>query len=319
VTGPRVALLVNLGTPSAPTAAAVRAFLAEFLSDPLVVDWPAWLWQPLLQGVVLRRRPARIAEAYRQIWTAEGSPLAAQTRALARAVQLELGAGWDVRAAFRYGEPGLASELAALRAAGRAVSVLPLFPQRTRASGGSIEALVEAGGPENGPENGPARVVRLAPDDAGYVAALAEPLRAAPRSAHLLASFHSIPRRIDRAEGGRYAADCRATFEALRAMLDWPRERAELCFQSRFGPEPWLGPTTASRLAALPRAGAREVIVTTPGFLTEGLETVEEIGLRGERTFRGAGGLHFTRVPCAAGGPLLARAIAAALRAGPPP
>jgi ferrochelatase len=315
VTGPRVALLVNLGTPSAPTAAAVRAFLAEFLSDPLVVDWPAWLWQPLLQGVVLRRRPARIAEAYRQIWTAEGSPLAAQTRALARAVQVELGAGWDVRAAFRYGAPGLASELAALREAGRAVSVLPLFPQRTRSSGGSIEALVEAGGRDGGP----ARVVRLAPDDAGYIAALAEPLRAAPRSAHLLASFHSVPRRIDRAEVGRYLADCRTTFEALLATLDWPRERAELCFQSRFGPERWLGPATAERLAALPRAGTREVIVTTPGFLTEGLETVEEIGLRGEAVFRGAGGLHFTRVPCAAGGPLLARAIAAALRAGPPP
>ncbi|TAJ23995.1 MAG: ferrochelatase, partial [Planctomycetota bacterium] len=288
---PRVALLVNLGTPTAPTADAVRAFLAEFLSDPCVVDWPAWVWQPILRGIVLRRRPARVAAAYRAIWSESGAPLAVQTRALAAAVQRELGPEWDVRAAFRYGTPGLARELDALRAAGRDVRVLPLFPQRTAASSGSIERVVAA--------SGGARLVELAPTDAGYVDALASALRAAPRESQLVVSFHSIPRRVDRAEGARYSSDCRATFDALCAAARWPRERAELCYQSRFGPEPWLGPALAERLVELARA-RRPVVVATPGFLTEGLETLEEIGLRGREEYERAGGAQFLRIPCPA-------------------
>ncbi|MBM3978513.1 MAG: ferrochelatase [Planctomycetes bacterium] len=306
----RTALLVNLGTPREPTASAVREFLAEFLSDPLVVDWPAWLWQPVLRGLVLRSRPARVAEAYASIWTAQGSPLAAQTCALAEAVQRELGATWEVRAAFRYGRLALAHELASLRAAGREVHVLPLFPQRTQSSSGSIEAVVARAGH--------GRLAALEPADAGYVASVAAGLAQAPREARLLVSFHSIPRRVDRAEGARYSADCRRTFEALLAAASWPREQAELCFQSRFGPEPWLGPQLAARLTELPRAGVRSVCVVTPGFLTEGLETLEEVGIRARETFLEAGGTHFERIRCPAGQPELARALARVLEKSAP-
>lgn len=300
---PRIALLANLGTPSAPTEDAVRAFLAEFLSDPCVVDWPAWLWQPILRGIVLRKRPARVAHAYRSIWSEHGAPLAVETRRLAEAVQRELGGDWDVRAAYRYGAPSVASELEALR--GREVHVVPLFPQRTRASSGSIAARVAA--------VGSARLVELAPTDADYIEALATPLAGLARDAQLVVSFHSIPRRVDRAEGRRYSSDCRATFDALCAAAAWPRERAELCYQSRFGPEPWLGPALAERLVALARTG-RPVVVTTPGFLTEGLETLEEIGLRGRESYQEAGGRQFLRIDCPAGQPALARALAGVLR-----
>jgi protoporphyrin/coproporphyrin ferrochelatase len=204
----------------------------------------------------------------------------------------------------------LAHELASLRAAGREVHVLPLFPQRTQSSSGSVGTVVARAGH--------GKLAALEPDDPGYIAALAAGLAQAPRDARLLVSFHSIPRRVDRAEGARYSADCRRTFEALLAAARWPREQAELCYQSRFGPEPWLGPQLAARLAELPRAGVRSVCVTTPGFLTEGLETLEEVGIRARETFLEAGGVHFERIPCPAGQPELARALARALEDSAP-
>lgn len=310
-----LALLVNLGTPRAPTPAAVREFLREFLSDPAVVDWPRWLWLPVLERAVLRKRPERVAELYAAIWTEAGAPLAAGTQALAQAVQHELDGRCEVRACYRYGEASLTRELESARHQGRRAAVLALFPQRTSSSSGTIEAHVRA---QPAPAESAPCIARLAPDDPGYIAALASSVRAAlaaqPRAAeHLLCSFHGIPRRYDRRERGQYSADCGATFDALLAALDWPRARASLAYQSRFGPEPWLTPATADELPRLARAGLRGLCVATPGFLTEGLESLEEIGLRGREQFLAAGGQEFARAAAPAPGPPLASALARAL------
>lgn len=310
-------ILANLGTPAAPTAAAVRAFLAEFLGDPMVVEKPRWLWLPILHGIVLRVRPAKVAKAYEEIWSPAGSPLAAGTVALAQAVQARL-AGANVRVVhcYRYGSPNLAERLAESRRlfpdSTHPIRVVPLFPQRTASSSGTLVKLVEqlARKHELTERLG---VAELSPVDPGYIHALAEGIRAAaaelqapaatpgqtqaPQRPHLVASFHGIPEYVNDKEGARYTADCQATYEALLAQLDWPCEHATLAYQSRFGRDPWIGPATDAVLGALPTRGIRDVIVTTPGFLTAGLETIEELGLRGRADFMEAGGQRFVLAP----------------------
>jgi ferrochelatase len=294
-------LLVNLGTPTAPTAPAVREFLAEFLADPEVVDLPRWLWGPILRGVVLRRRPLRVAKQYASIWAPEGSPLRVATERMVRGVRALSAGRIGVSAAYRYGEPSLDAELARLAGAHAGpVCVVPLFPQRTGATTGTIVAMARRAAARTGIAG---RVLdrMVAPDDAGYVAALAarwrEGISAAERTPeHLVVSYHGLPARYDRREGGGYSADCAATTRAFLEAIGWPPERATLAYQSRFGPERWLAPSTAGVLAELPRRGVRHVAVITPGFLTEGLETVEEIGIRGAETFVRAGGETLMRI-----------------------
>ncbi|GMR23509.1 MAG: ferrochelatase [Acidobacteriota bacterium] len=292
-------VLVNLGTPEAPEPASVRAFLEEFLSDPMVVDYPTWLWRPVL-AKILRSRPERIAKLYRSVWLPEGSPLTAGTRRIADALRATTGA--DVTFAFRYTQPALTRVLAGN---GRPI-VVPLFPQRTGSSSGTIEALV----------GDRATIRRIEPDEPGYISALADLWRQSvghDPPEHFVASFHSIPVRYDRREGGQYRRDCETTYRALLARMGWPEEKATLAFQSRFGPEPWIGPKTAAVLQKLPRAGIKSVAVATPGFLTEGLETLEEIGMRGRQTFERAGGERFCRVPCVEAHPAFVRSLADAL------
>lgn len=309
-------LLVNLGTPVAPTAEAVRDFLREFLGDPAVVDLPRWLWAPILHGIVLRTRPARVAEQYASIWTPQGSPLRVATERLVGEVRAQAAGRFEVSAAYRYGEPSLdaAMERLARDHAGPIV-VVPLFPQRTDATTGtafrrSREAARRAGVA--------GRVVErlLDPADAGYIEAMVGRAREAFAGVdhpvdHLVVSFHGIPQRYDRREGRRYGLDCEATMRALLAGLDWPAGRATLAYQSKFGPERWLTPATADVLTALPARGVRRVAVITPGFLTDGLETVEEIGIRGKETFVGAGGEHFIRISSVERAPSFIRSLCA--------
>lgn len=294
-------VLVNLGTPKEPSPASIREFLDEFLSDPAVVDLPRWLWLPILRGMVLRKRPARVAELYRSIWSAGGSPLRVATEQIVAGVRERASGRFGVSAAYRYGEPSLDTVMQTLAGDGTGpVIVSPLFPQRTDATTGTAfrrarEAAERAGIAERLVE----RLIH--PAAPGYVEAMAAQWRRAVAEAdheieHVVVSFHGIPVRYDRREGGVYVRDCAATTRAFLEAISWPRDRATLAFQSKFGPEPWLKPATADVLEELPRRGVRRVAVITPGFLTEGLETIEEIGIRGRESFLEAGGTHFLRV-----------------------
>lgn len=292
-------LLVNLGTTRAPEAAAVREFLGEFLSDPMVVDYPSWLWRPILSRI-LRSRPQKVAEMYRAIWTEEGSPLEIGTERIATALGRLFGG--EVSYAYRYGTPSLRERFAR----GRRLTVVPLFPQRTSSTTGSIESAIG--------KDSRIELRRIAPDDPGYIEAIADIFQRSVEGElpeHFVVSFHGIPLRYDRRERGMYRADCERTFRALLKHMAWPEERATLSYQSRFGPEPWLRPATASVIARLGRSGVRSIAVGTPGFLTEGLETLEEIGIRGQKTFLEAGGERFIRIPAVEAHPRFVRSLAA--------
>jgi len=294
---PELVLVTNLGTPRAATPDDVREFLEEFLSDPQVVDYPGFFWRPLLRGIILRKRPARVAEMYRSILTKGGEmPLAVGTDAITRGLAESLGSSFDVRSSYRYGRESVVTQLASALCAGRNVAVVPLFPQRTSSSSETIVDEVTQTAKAAGAATR-ARIVRIPADDPGYIEALADRVRSVGNFQHLVISFHGIPRRYDRREGGRYSADCALTARALTAALGLASADATLCFQSRFGPEPWLGPTTFDTLRTLAERGVRAVAVVTPGFLTEGLETLEEIGVRGREVFVEAGGGELSRVP----------------------
>jgi ferrochelatase len=288
-------LLVNLGTPEAPTPEAVRAFLSEFLSDPAVVDLPRWIWRPILKRFVLRSRPHRVAEQYASIWTALGSPLRVATDRMARAARARGGGALTASWAFRYGEPSLEAEMRRIATGHDSpVVVVPLFPQRTDATTGTAfrrarEAAATAGILHR------YREALVAPADDGYIAALAARWRetldaSGARPDHLVISFHGIPARYDRRERHQYTRDCEETAAAFLATTGWPASNATLAYQSKFGPEPWLAPATAAVIKDLARRGARRVAVIAPGFLTHGLETLEEIGIRGRTDFLAAGG-----------------------------
>lgn len=313
-------LLVNLGTTKTPDATGVREFLAEFLADPMVVDWPRFLWMPILRGIVLRKRPERVADLYRTIWTDEGSPLRAQSERLARRLAESLGPDASVRAVYRYGTPSLEEELHAAATRAKRIVAIPLFPQRTASSSGS--ALVELGRAARALEiDGRVVCGELAPDDDHYIEALRDRVQSgfaeldAPPE-HLLVSFHGIPARVDRAEGGTYSADCALTAAALLDALDWDPSRATLSFQSKFGPERWLGPATADLLTELPKRGVRRLGVVAPGFLTDGLETLEELGVQGRESFLGAGGTELTLIPAVADHPALAAGLLRIVESG---
>lgn len=303
-------VIANLGTPTAPTEAAVREFLGEFLSDPEVVDWPGWIWKPILRGIVLRRRPARVAHQYQSIWTDAGSPLRAETERIVAALAARAAGRFGVSSAYRYGEPSFETTLRRIARDGSGpVVVTPLFPQRTGSTTGTAWRRARDAATIAGLES---RVVErlIDPCDSGYVDAMAarwhEALaRAGQPPDHVVISFHGIPVRYDRNEGHTYTRDCEATTACLLKAIDWPRTRATLAYQSKFGPERWLEPSTALVLEHLPRSGVRRVAVFTPGFLTDGLETIEEIGIRGRATFLEAGGEMLIHVAAVADHPRL--------------
>lgn len=305
-------LLVNLGTPDSPEPHSVRAFLSEFLTDPLVVDLPGWLWRPILHGMVLRSRPAKVARLYESIWYRQPcgdvcpgagcSPLSCGTRRVAAALRQELGSGFRVDWAYRYGQRSIRRALSqvAVQEADR-IFVVPLFPQRTCSTSGSIIEETRCVAAAFGLADR-VQIVQIPPDEPGYVKALAGRCRTALERlpeppGHLLISFHGIPRRYDRREGGRYSDDCLRTALGLVQELDWDPPTATLCYQSKFGPEPWLTPATADRIQELAVQGIRQLAVVTPGFLTEGLETLEEIGQRGQETFVQSGGDRLVCLP----------------------
>lgn len=292
-------LLVNLGTPDAPTAAAVRRYLAEFLSDPRVVEQPRWLWLPILYGVILRIRPARSAALYRRIWTEAGSPLQTGMAALAAAVQAQR-PDLIVRHAMRYREPSLAVQLDALEAAGiRRLLVLPLFPQYSATTTASV--LDELGRLLRRRRRVPElHFIDGYATEPAYVEALAAQIEAHWRThgaaERLLLSFHGIPERYVRA-GDPYAEQCRATADALRQRLGPAAPPILTCFQSRVGREPWLQPYTDQLLERLPSEGVRSVQIVAPGFSIDCLETLEELAMTNRELFLAAGGERYEYIP----------------------
>ena len=314
-------LLVNLGTPDAPTPGAVRRYLREFLSDPRVIDIHPVARKLLLELVILPVRPRKSAEAYAKIWTAEGSPLLTLSRALEAKVRSAMGPGHLVELAMRYGNPSIPDALGRLRAGGaRRLLVAPLYPQySSSATGSSVEAVFAA---LAGQHVVPAvSVLPAFYDDPGFISAFAAvgaPVLERERPDHVLFSFHGLPERHVRAsdhsgqhclrsascceaigEANRdcYRAQCFATARALAARLALAPGSWSVSFQSRLGRTPWIKPYTDLRLDELAREGKRRLCVFCPAFVADCLETLEEIGLRARAQFLAAGGESLALVP----------------------
>jgi protoporphyrin/coproporphyrin ferrochelatase len=295
------ALLVNLGTPDAPTPAAIRRFLAEFLWDPRVVEAPRWLWWLALHGVILRIRPSRSAHAYRQIWTAQGSPLLLHTRALVDRVGdvLQRKMPASVALGMTYGSPGIAAALAQLRGAGvRQLVVLPLYPQYSGTTTASVFDRVTQQlqrwrwVPE-------LRFIGHYHDDPAYIDAVAASIREHWRTrerGHLLFSFHGIPRRYMLA-GDPYHCQCLKTARLVADRLGLDAAAWSVSFQSQVGREEWLRPYTDETLRRMARADQRRVSVVCPGFATDCLETLEEIAIRNRALFLASGGEFYDYIP----------------------
>ncbi|MEP7274856.1 MAG: ferrochelatase [Betaproteobacteria bacterium] len=304
-------LLVNLGTPDAPTPGAVRRYLAEFLSDPRVVEIPRAIWMPLLHGLVLSTRPRKSAAKYQKIWTRDGSPLLVHSllqRSLLRGAIGEklkaLGLPSDhcaVELGMRYGNPSIGSGLDALRAAGaEKVLVFPLYPQYAASTTGTAFDAVAAhmAGVRWVPG---LRFVDAFATHPGYVRAVAqianEYWMKHGRPEQVVLSFHGLPKRtLDL--GDPYHCQCHATARALARELGLPAAQWTLAFQSRFGKAQWLRPYTGDRLVALAKAGVRQVDVVCPGFVADCLETLEEIGIEARAMFDKAGGETLRVIPC---------------------
>lgn len=297
-------LLVNLGTPDAPTAPALRRYLAEFLSDPRVVEIPKIAWWPILHGIILRTRPARSAAKYATVWTAEGSPLAVWTQRQAAAVRERLQAAGHrvlVRHAMRYGNPSIPDVLDTLRGEGvTRVLVLPLYPQYAGATTASVADKVMQWSQQarRMPE---LRFVGEYHDDPGYIAALAVRVQAHwaahGRGERLVLSFHGVPHR-SLLLGDPYHCQCHKTARLLGEALDLPREQLVVTFQSRFGKARWLEPYTEPTLRALAAQGIKAVDVICPGFVADCLETLEEIADEAREAFLEAGGQAFHYIEC---------------------
>jgi ferrochelatase len=310
-------LFVNLGTPAAPTPAATRAYLAQFLSDPRVVEIPRLAWWPVLHGIVLRTRPAKSARKYAQVWTPEGSPLAvwtAKQATLLRGYLGERGAAVEVRWAMRYGRPAIAAELDALCAAGATrVLVFPAYPQYSAATTASVLDDVAAWMRRTRrlPE---LRFVNHYHDEPAYIEALAAHVRRhwarAGRGRVLVLSFHGMPART-LGLGDPYHCECRRTGRLLAEALGLQDDQWRLTFQSRFGRAKWLEPATDATLASLARAGVAGVDVLCPGFAADCLETLEEIAIEARAGFLAAGGREFHYLPCLNDSPEGMRALAA--------
>lgn len=306
-TAPATAVvLVNLGTPDAATAPALRRYLKEFLSDPRVVEIPKLLWWPILNGIILNLRPKQSAAKYATVWQPEGSPLRVHTERQAKLLKGYLGERGHrlaVAWAMRYGQPSLASVLDGLKADGIGrILLLPMYPQYAASTTATV---VDAASrwllrTRNQPE---LRFVRDFHDHAGYLAALEQSVRKhwqqhGPLGAddRLLISFHGLPKRsVDL--GDPYFAECQTTGRLLAERLNLAPGQFLICFQSRFGKAEWLQPYTAPTLHDWGRQGICRVDVLCPGFVADCLETLEEIAQEGRADFLQAGGREYHYIP----------------------
>ena len=292
-------LLVNLGTPDAPTTSAVKRYLKQFLSDRRVVEIPPLLWQPILRGIILNTRPQKSAKAYAKVWTEKGSPLAFFTAGQAEALQARMEGIADVRYAMRYGNPSVADQLAAMKAAGcNRILIAPLYPQYSGATTGTV--LDEAYATLTAMRWHPAiRTLPAYHDDARYIGALKTSIEASLAKLDfvpdaLVISFHGMPERTLHL-GDPYHCHCQKTARLLSEAMG--RELV-VSFQSRFGRAKWLEPATDDTLMKLAREGTKKVAIFAPGFSVDCLETLEELAMQGHEQFEEAGGTHYAYLPC---------------------
>ena len=296
---PRIGvLLINLGTPDAPEERAVRRYLAEFLSDPRVIEIHPLAWKPILHGIILRTRPKKSAEAYNKIWTNEGSPLRAIAHRQAEALKGRL-PNVSVHFAMRYGHPGVAAALEAMTAEGcTRVLAAPLYPQYCAATTGSANDAV-FGALARMRWQPALRTLPPYYDDPIYIDAIAANLKRQLgkldfEPQRLLLSFHGMPLRTLKL-GDPYHCHCLKTARLVSEALGCDVDTA---FQSKFGRSQWLEPATEPTLAAYPGQGVERIAIATPGFSVDCIETLEELGIRGHRTFTEAGGKEFALLDC---------------------
>ncbi len=308
IPNPRIGIiLVNLGTPEGTDAKSVRRYLAEFLSDKRVVDYPRAFWLPLLYGIILNTRPAKTGRAYAKIWRKESdeSPLRYYTRMQSEKVREQLGLDEElvmVDWAMRYGVPSIKETIHALTKKGcTRILMLPLYPQYSATTTGTVNdetfrTLMHM------PWQPALRTVPAFHDHPAYIEALAEVTSRHLNSLdftpeRIVLSFHGLPERYFK-NGDPYHCHCAKTARLLREHMGWSEEVAPLTFQSKFGPEKWLGPATEETLIEMATKGVKNVAVITPGFVSDCIETLEEIGIEAKNSFVEAGGVNFTAVPC---------------------
>ncbi len=293
-------LLINLGTPQAPSTRAVRDYLAEFLSDRRVVELPAWLWQPLLRLVILPIRARRTAKLYQSIWMDEGSPLAVYTQRVAEKVQANLGDQYQVVLVMRYGQPSIQAGLKQLLAAGvSSITILPLYPQYSAATTAScLDKISQLLQRSRVIPN--LRFIASYFDHPLYIQALAHQIKESRieqgKSNYLLFSFHGLPQRNIEL-GEPYQQQCFTSARLVAEKLQLSEDEYQVVFQSRFGAAKWLQPYCDDVLQALPARGIRNVTIICPGFAVDCLETLEEISKRYRELFIAAGGENFTYIP----------------------
>jgi len=309
VARPRVGVvLVNLGTPDATDYWSMRRYLSEFLSDKRVVDYPSWKWQPLLQLIILSRRPFKSGEAYRGIWNTEKneSPLLTitrdQTRKVAEGLKARHGEQVLVDFCMRYGNPSTDGVLRRLQAEGcERILFFPLYPQyasptTATANDHAFRTLMKL-------KWQPAiRTVPAYFEHPAYLEALSNSVREAYAAAEsapevLVASYHGVPKRF-LMEGDPYHCQCQKTTRLLRERLGWAEGEIQTAFQSQFGPEEWVGPQTVDHVAELARQGRKHIAVISPAFSADCVETLEEINEEIRDSFLAAGGERFTYIHC---------------------
>ena len=297
-------LLVNLGTPESPDKKGLRPYLKQFLSDRRVIEASPLIWQPILRGIILNTRPKKSAEAYAKIWRKESneSPLRYYTRVQAEKLQAEIGSDVKIDWAMRYGAPSIETRLADMKAAGcERIAIVALYPQYSASTSASVyddvfRALLNL--------RWQPAIRTAAPwhDHPAYIDALAKSV-----TDHLdgldfepeviIASFHGLPQSYFE-KGDPYHCHCAKTARLLREKLGMSEDKLRLTFQSRFGPTKWLEPYTDKTVIDLAEQGIKKVTVVTPGFISDCVETLEEIGIALQEDFADAGGTHFSTVSC---------------------
>lgn len=295
-------LLTNTGTPDAPTQSAVRRYLKEFLSDRRVIKLPKAIWLPILYGYVLPLRPVRSAKLYQKIWTVEGSPMRLIMDKVATALEQQLQANgfhYRVCVGMNYGTPSIPTALKTLsRHQVEEVIVLPLFPQYSNTTtAASLDKITAVSQHDT---SLPVRFIKHYAKNRDYIHALADSIRnhwaAQGLAQHLLISFHGIPERYIQ-EGDPYQQQCENTAQLLAQVLQLTSDQWTLCYQSRFGYNKWLKPSTQKLLTDFPKKGIKEVDVVCPGFSVDCLETLEEVAIRGREMFLAAGGKTLRYIP----------------------